>query len=161
MVGYLTPFFAVAFVIWAGSYARRRARISGEAQILEYGLPHKLLAWSATLILLYLVIHGFRGDASDRLFLGFGLFPILVPVSLITLHVSLAQIRFSRESIEVSSPWRRQRVIPFSKVRDVRAGIAGWTVQTEGHGSIRFNHLQRGWRQFRKSLQEKDPGANV
>ena len=118
--------------------------MSGGARIVEYGLPQRLLGMSVILILLYLVTREFRNEESKRLFFGLWLLPILVLVSVFTVHVWVAKIRFYRESIEVISPWRRRRVVPFSKVRVVRAGMAGWTVQTAGYGSIRFNHLQRG-----------------
>ena len=62
-----------------------------------------------------------------------------------------AQIRLR---IEVISSWRGRRLVPLSAVRGVQAGFVGWTAHTREHGKIRFNNIQRGWRQFREALND-------
>jgi hypothetical protein len=65
----------------------------------------------------------------------------------------VTRIRFDDREIDAISIWRGRRVIPFSAVRSVQPGLGGWKVETT-HGSIRFNHLQRGWKQFRETLRD-------
>lgn len=155
IAGYVVPFVTPVLVLWLSGRALKAPRTVGGARVVEYGLPHKLVGIAATLLTSYLIIREFFADDGQPLFLGLLLSPFLAIAAALTAHWCVTQIRFDSENIEVISPWRGRRLVPFSSVRTVSAGMAGWTVRTAGFGTIRFHHLQRGWSQFRRALEAR------
>lgn len=149
----LGPLVTAVLVLWIASYTRREPRIVRNARVVEYGSAHKMIGSIAVIALLYVSVR-WSLDYEDPFF-ALLLLPFLMFAAALTAHWWIAQIRFDDDTIEVISAWRRRRLIPFLAVRGVHAGMAGWKVQAGGYGSIRFNHLQRGWQRFREALDER------
>lgn len=152
IAAFLPSFVAPVLVLWLARRALDAPRSVRGTQVVEYGLPQKSIGVAATLLLSYLIIREFVVENGEALLAALILSPCLALAAALAAHWCVSQIRFDDENIEVVSVWRRRRLIPIRSVRQVSSGMAGWTVRTDGFGTIRFNHLQRGWLQFRQAL---------
>jgi hypothetical protein len=148
---YLSAFAAVLFVGWAQHSARQPARKDGQFVIVEYTWSSRILGVVAVVLFGWLMLQFFREDGRGALFF----LPFELAVLALAANWWLTQIRVGPEQLEVRSPWRRRRSIPWDAVRALRGGMKGYRIETATAGLVRFNQLQRGHRELLEMVKLK------
>lgn len=145
---FLIPISAGASVIWAKRAARSPARQVGEDTIVEFSLAIRILGTAVALacayLSAYLILLGVLSYRGLAIFASATIFPMTLFFVALALYWWFTQIRFGTEYLQVRSPWRRPRRIPWSALQDVQGGPNSYRIETNGYGSVRFNSLQRG-----------------
>lgn len=157
MIAILTPVLAVAFVIWLQRASRVAARMVGDFTVVEYPAPARALGIVACGLIAVFMIRIYSAGYPLQLLLV--VLVIGIVAVLMALSWGLTQISFDKDHIRTFSIWRGRRMIPWKDLRELSSGLSGWTVHTAGHGGIRFNHLQRGWQEFREAVRSNLTGV--
>lgn len=120
---------------------RRDARQVGAVTIVEYGRAMKVFVIVFWLFMVGLAVAAAFASERERLlaFCTVAGFSLLV----LTLHLEFfhVSIRYDKDGLHTSSPWRRNRFVPWSSITGVHfSSVAQWYVlSSSGLGCIRLH----------------------
>ena len=155
---------AVVVVAWAQREARAAARHVGERRVVEYPIGLRVLSIAAFVgmvafawVALPSFLSGAGAHGAGAMIMAGGIIlMVLFPIP-VALDYFGSRIYFDSHGIEEFSLWRSCGVVQWKDIERVVPGYYRWTVVTNGHGTIGFNTLQRGWRELRTRLEESAP----
>ena len=147
----LTIVLAIGFVILVQRASRAPARVIDNCLVVEYPAPARALGVIACVLVAVFIVRVYGAGYPLQFVLA--VLALGIAIGLMALTWGLTRISFDSQLIRTFSIWRGRRAIPWTDLRDVSAGMSGWTVRTAGHGGIRFNHLQRGCHEFREAVR--------
>lgn len=117
------------------------ARQEGSEMVVEYGRTMKIFASASWLFVAALVVVAMFSSPHERnlaLWMVIAFFLMVLSLHLEFFHVS---IRYDSEGLHLSSPWRRNRFVPWSAITSVHfSRVLQWYVlSTSGCGCVRLH----------------------
>jgi hypothetical protein len=144
---------AVAVSAWGRRAALAAARSDGHYRIVEYPVPLRLLVGTACLGVLYLAARDVVANGGTWAFYDYLYLPLLAGFVPLSLECWIARIRFDDRTLEITSPWRRRRIIPRERLGNIRPGFWGWTIETADAGRVAVNPSQQGHQDLIASIR--------
>ena len=155
-MAYAPIYFALAVLTAAAFWNRRElrapARIDGVWTVVEYPKAFRALCLFTCIFLGAVFLHLLLKDVVTMQNVGFAALGE-TPFVVITLWVWRTRIRFSTEELEIRTTFRRERTIERRLLGVPHVAYPGWVVDVPGHGRVRINPGQCGYRELLLALR--------
>jgi hypothetical protein len=148
----------IGFLVWMLQWVRCEPRQENNNSILEYCKAFKILAIVFWLILIAAAIAALYAPASQKLAAYGVVGAFSIAIAAIHLETFGVAIRFNDEGLYLSSPWRRNRMIPWNAILNVRYSHSmQWFVcNTDGYGKIRLSIFLSGLLALLDEFEHRD-----
>ena len=136
---------------------RPDARQEGSLTVVEYGRPMKLFVLVFWLFVAGAAVAAAFASEHDRI-IAFctvaGFFLLILSLHLEFFHVS---IRYDTDGLHTSSPWRRNRFVPWSAITGIRfsSALQWYVLSTSGLGHVRLHLYLSGLQSLLNELASR------
>lgn len=146
---------------WFFAPTSAKSKLVGDRRVLTYGLMPKGLAVVFLIGLPILGVTNYLQGRSSVLLSVVTFAGALVAGIGLGLEFFRARVEFDSRQVNLYSPWRRQRSIPWVAFLEQknRPGKPGYLFTTSGYGSVRISPLLQGHKEFLEYFNRMHSGS--